>query len=127
MDEQSVVTAYRRLSRQYDRFFGPVFEQGRQEAVQRMDCQAGDRVLEVGVGTGLSLDHYGDGVQVHLIKTLTSSEYSERVIQDIQIENAHGPHHIDVAGAHIAYDYYRNRISALAGIRRLGNKFGRAF
>lgn len=64
MDEQSVVTAYRRLSRQYDRFFGPVFEQGRLEAVQRMDCRAGDRVLEVGVGTGLSLDHYGDGVQV---------------------------------------------------------------
>jgi len=64
MDEQSVVTAYRRLSRQYDRFFGPVFEQGRQEAVRRMDCQAGDRVLEVGVGTGLSLDHYADGVQV---------------------------------------------------------------
>ncbi|MBH03286.1 MAG: SAM-dependent methyltransferase, partial [Xanthomonadales bacterium] len=30
MDERSVVTAYRRLSGTYDRFFGPVFEQGRQ-------------------------------------------------------------------------------------------------
>ncbi|MAS10982.1 class I SAM-dependent methyltransferase [Salinisphaera sp.] len=64
MDEQSVVTAYRRLSRQYDRFFGPVFEQGREVAVRKMDCRPGDRVLEVGVGTGLSLDHYGDGVEV---------------------------------------------------------------
>lgn len=64
MDEQSVVTAYRRLSRQYDRFFGPVFEQGRQVAVRKMGCHSGDRVLEVGVGTGLSLDHYGDGVEV---------------------------------------------------------------
>jgi len=64
MDEQSVVTAYRRLSRQYDRFFGPVFEQGRQAALRKMDCRAGDHVLEVGVGTGLSLDHYPEGVQV---------------------------------------------------------------
>ena len=64
MDEKSVVTAYRRLSRQYDRFFGPVFEQGREVAVRKMDCRAGDRVLEVGVGTGLSLDHYADDVEV---------------------------------------------------------------
>ena len=64
MDERSVVTAYRRLSGTYDRFFGPVFEQGRQVTVGKMDCQPGDRVLEVGVGTGLSLDHYADGVEV---------------------------------------------------------------
>ena len=64
MDERSVVTAYRRLSGTYDRFFGPVFEQGRQLAIEKMGCQAGDRVLEVGVGTGLSLAHYGDGVEV---------------------------------------------------------------
>ncbi|RJS91330.1 class I SAM-dependent methyltransferase [Salinisphaera sp. Q1T1-3] len=64
MDERSVVTAYRRLSGTYDRFFGPVFEQGRQVAVDRMGCEAGDRVLEVGVGTGLSLAHYADGVDV---------------------------------------------------------------
>ncbi|WP_348761594.1 methyltransferase domain-containing protein [uncultured Salinisphaera sp.] len=64
MDERSVVTAYRRLSGTYDRFFGPVFEQGRQAAIQKMDCQPGDRVLEVGVGTGLSLDHYGPEVEV---------------------------------------------------------------
>ena len=64
MDERSVVTAYRRLSGTYDRFFGPVFEQGRQAAIQKMDCQPGERVLEVGVGTGLSLDHYGPEVEV---------------------------------------------------------------
>lgn len=64
MDQQSVVTAYRRLSRQYDRFFGPVFEQGREISVRKMDCKSGDRVLEVGVGTGLSIDHYPDGVEV---------------------------------------------------------------
>jgi phosphatidylethanolamine/phosphatidyl-N-methylethanolamine N-methyltransferase len=64
MDERSVVTAYRRLSGTYDRFFGRVFEPGRQVTVRRMDCRAGDRVLEVGVGTGLSLQHYPEGVDV---------------------------------------------------------------
>lgn len=64
MDKQAVVTAYRRLSGQYDRFFGAVFEQGRDLSVKKMACQPGDRVLEVGVGTGLSLQHYPRGVVV---------------------------------------------------------------
>lgn len=64
MDQQSVAAAYRRLSKQYDRFFGRVFEPGRKLAVDKMDCRAGDRVLEVGVGTGLSLQYYPDGVHV---------------------------------------------------------------
>jgi len=64
MDEQSVITTYRRLSKSYDRFFGSVFEPGRESTVAKMACRAGDRVLEVGVGTGLSLDYYPDGVEV---------------------------------------------------------------
>lgn len=64
MDNQSVTAAYRRLSKQYDRFFGRVFEPGRQLAVEKMDCCPGERVLEVGVGTGLSLPHYPKGVWV---------------------------------------------------------------
>lgn len=64
MNEQSVVTAYRRWSKQYDRLFGTVFEQGRQLTVKKMACEAGDRILEVGVGTGLSLTHYPDNVAV---------------------------------------------------------------
>lgn len=64
MDQQSVAAAYRRLSKQYDRFFGRVFEPGRKLAVDKMDCRPGDRVLEVGVGTGLSLQYYPDSVHV---------------------------------------------------------------
>lgn len=64
MDQQSVAAAYRRLSKQYDRFFGRVFEPGRRLAVDKMDCRPGERVLEVGVGTGLSLPHYPEGVHV---------------------------------------------------------------
>lgn len=64
MDENSVITAYRRMSGTYDRLFGPVFEQGRQVTVEKMNCQPGNRVLEVGVGTGLSLPHYPKDVDV---------------------------------------------------------------
>lgn len=64
MDEQSVVRAYRRWSKQYDRLFGKVFEHGREVTVDKMACRPGDHVLEVGVGTGLSLDHYPDGVRI---------------------------------------------------------------
>jgi phosphatidylethanolamine/phosphatidyl-N-methylethanolamine N-methyltransferase len=64
MDQQSVAVAYRRLSKQYDRFFGRVFEPGRRLAVDKMDCRPGERVLEVGVGTGLSLRYYPEDVHV---------------------------------------------------------------
>ncbi|MDT0635237.1 class I SAM-dependent methyltransferase [Spectribacter hydrogenoxidans] len=64
MEQQAVTTAYKRLASTYDRFFGPVFEQGRQRALRKMGCQAGQHILEVGVGTGLSLPQYPDGVRV---------------------------------------------------------------
>lgn len=39
----------------YDIFFGKIFEQGRYAAFEMMNAQPGERILEVGVGTGLSL------------------------------------------------------------------------
>ena len=41
----------------YDLVFGPVFSRGRAAAVEAAD-RIGGRILEVGVGTGLSLDQY---------------------------------------------------------------------
>lgn len=58
MDEQSVVTAYRRLAGAYDRVFGAIFNPGRKLVIERMHCRADDHILEVGVGTGLSLPYY---------------------------------------------------------------------
>ncbi len=64
MDKQSVVTAYRRVAGFYDRVFGPFFAHGQRAAVEAMACKPGDRVLEVGVGTGSSLPLYCEGVEV---------------------------------------------------------------
>lgn len=58
MDLHSVIRAYRRYAGVYDLVFGPAFQIGRMRSVARinaLDCQ---RVLEVGVGTGLSLPKY---------------------------------------------------------------------
>ena len=58
MDTESVASAYGRWAPVYDAVFGPVFRQGRQAAVLAAE-RIGGRILEVGVGTGLSLPSYG--------------------------------------------------------------------
>lgn len=58
MDTHSVISAYRRYAGIYDVVFGPVLEPGRRMMVEHMACGPGESVLEIGVGTGLSLQHY---------------------------------------------------------------------
>ncbi len=64
MDIDGVRDAYRRYGRRYDLVFGAIFHHGRRTAIGKMDIQPGDHVLEVGVGTGLSLPEYPEGVHV---------------------------------------------------------------
>jgi phosphatidylethanolamine/phosphatidyl-N-methylethanolamine N-methyltransferase len=58
MDLQDTLRTYRLFSGSYDVVFGPVFHPGRKEAVRIANDQPGQRILEVGVGTGLSLPHF---------------------------------------------------------------------
>ena len=53
-----VENVYDKLAKVYDLFFGPTLHPGRLQAIDRMDIQAGERVLEVGVGTGINLSLY---------------------------------------------------------------------
>lgn len=64
MQIESVKAAYRRYARIYDAVFGPVLQPGRKALLQALGCRPGDRVLEVGVGTGLSLPMYAPDVRV---------------------------------------------------------------
>lgn len=61
---ETVQKAYRRYARYYDFVFGNIFHPGRHTAIEHLHCEAGDRVLEVGVGTGLSLPLYPKDVKV---------------------------------------------------------------
>ena len=58
LDVDAVRAAYRRWAGVYDGVFGGVSAFGRRRAVRAVNRLPGERVLEVGVGTGLALPHY---------------------------------------------------------------------
>src|SRR5215204_2025779 len=58
VENDFVEGVYDKLAKVYDLFFGPTLHPGRLQAIDRMDIQAGERVLEVGVGTGINLSLY---------------------------------------------------------------------
>lgn len=55
IDNHAVAKIYSRYSSVYDFLFKKVFSEGRSVAVKLLDPRLGERILEVGVGTGLSL------------------------------------------------------------------------
>jgi phosphatidylethanolamine/phosphatidyl-N-methylethanolamine N-methyltransferase len=58
VENDFVENVYDKLAKVYDLFFGPTLHPGRLQAIERMDIQPGERVLEVGVGTGINLSLY---------------------------------------------------------------------
>ena len=57
LDKDSVAKAYARWAPIYDFVFGAVFDRGRKASIAAAE-RIGGRILEVGVGTGLSLPDY---------------------------------------------------------------------
>jgi phosphatidylethanolamine/phosphatidyl-N-methylethanolamine N-methyltransferase len=76
MDLQDTVKTYRLFAGPYDLVFGPVFHPGRKDAVRIANDQPGQRILEVGVGTGLSLPYFRANAEVTGIDV--SAEMLER-------------------------------------------------
>jgi phosphatidylethanolamine/phosphatidyl-N-methylethanolamine N-methyltransferase len=58
VENDFVTGVYEKLAHVYDFTFGPTLHAGRVQAIQRMDIRSGDRVLEVGVGTGINATLY---------------------------------------------------------------------
>ncbi len=59
-----VAGVYEKLAWVYDLTFGPSLHPGRIQAIQRMGIRPGDRILEVGVGTGINIGLYPQGCRV---------------------------------------------------------------
>lgn len=64
MDAAQIERVYSAYSRVYDRIFGKVFQDSREVLAEALLARPGERVLEVGVGTGLLLPLYADRCRV---------------------------------------------------------------
>jgi phosphatidylethanolamine/phosphatidyl-N-methylethanolamine N-methyltransferase len=78
----AISTSYRRWAPVYDRTFGAITRAGRARAVDHINGRAGT-VLEVGVGTGLSLGRYGPHLRV------TGVDYSDEMLEKAREKVAH--------------------------------------
>jgi phosphatidylethanolamine/phosphatidyl-N-methylethanolamine N-methyltransferase len=58
VENDFVARVYENIAWAYDLVFGPSLHPGRVQAIQRMGIAPGDRVLEVGVGTGINASLY---------------------------------------------------------------------
>lgn len=96
IDSRRVRRVYELLARVYDDAFDWALGPGRRRAVNRLPLRAGQRALEVGVGTGLSLPHYPrdchvtgiDISEAMLNQALERSDLLERSDIDLRLMDA---------------------------------------
>ena len=91
MDLRDTIRTYRLFSGSYDIVFGPVFHPGRKEAVRLANDRPGQRILEVGVGTGLSLPYFRSDSQITGIDISAEMlEKARRRVERKQLRNVDG-------------------------------------
>jgi phosphatidylethanolamine/phosphatidyl-N-methylethanolamine N-methyltransferase len=89
-DRETVEQAYDRWAPVYDLVFGGVFSKGRKAAIAATN-RIGGRVLEVGVGTGISLPQYSS--QLRIFGTDISEAMlrkAKRRVTDLGLKNVEG-------------------------------------
>jgi phosphatidylethanolamine/phosphatidyl-N-methylethanolamine N-methyltransferase len=74
IDQTTIAKAYARWAPIYDLVFGAVFDAGRQASIAAAD-RIGGRILDVGVGTGISLSDYARGSRI------VGVDYSEPMLR----------------------------------------------
>src|SRR5262245_32301310 len=97
LDQEAIRSAYRRWAPVYDHTFGRVAAEGRKHSVEIINQSRG-RVLEVGVGTGLSLPAYGPHLEIVGIDL--SPEMLEKArerIAEEDLNNISGLYEMDAA------------------------------
>jgi phosphatidylethanolamine/phosphatidyl-N-methylethanolamine N-methyltransferase len=77
IDKAAVAKAYARWAPVYDLVFGKVFDRGRKASIAAAE-RIGGRILDVGIGTGMSLLDYGRGNRI------VGVDYSEPMLRKAQ-------------------------------------------
>ena len=67
IDRDQIERVYSSYAGVYDRVFGRVFQDSREAVVRNLKVEPGERVLEVGVGTGLCLPLYAPNCEITAI------------------------------------------------------------
>ena len=62
---------------------------------------------------------YGDGVIQFRIDQLSPTAYQEKEIGSLRFADVRGPHTVNFGAGSVMFDFYRDRLSLLAGLRRL--------
>src|SRR5688500_13796165 len=75
VENHFVEGVYDKLAKVYDLVFGPTLHPGRLRAIKRMNIQPGERVLEVGVGTGINLSLYPPHAEI------TGIDFSDAMLE----------------------------------------------
>lgn len=91
MDQSSLERIYNGYAKVYDRVFGGVFDASRARAVRQLAVQPGERVLEVGVGTGVALPLYPHEASI------VGIDYSEGMLEQArQRVERHGLRNVEL-------------------------------
>lgn len=97
LDESDVRQAYRRWAPVYDWTFGSVSTAGRRNAVDFINRGTG-KVLEVGVGTGLSLPQYKSHLEITGIDLAPEMlDKAHQRVNDGKLTNVKGLHEMDAS------------------------------
>ena len=89
-DREMVEQAYDRWAPVYDLVFGGVFSKGRDAAIQATN-KIGGKVLEVGVGTGISLPLYGTHLRIFGTDISEAMlKKAKRRVADLRLKNIEG-------------------------------------
>lgn len=61
---------------------------------------------------------YGDGIFIFSVNELSPRRYEEELVGRLAFSHASGPHTLNIASKLMVFDWYRDRFSLLAGVRR---------
>jgi phosphatidylethanolamine/phosphatidyl-N-methylethanolamine N-methyltransferase len=98
-----VQQAYDRLARVYDVFFGPILQPGRERAIRSINSFPGLRLLELGIGTGLTAPLYSrDWSVVGVDLSAAMLDHAKRRIGELALGRS--VHLLQADGARLPFD-----------------------